>query len=220
MKEKKEKDLNSIISNMVELSDKGLDSFQISKNLNELGVDTIKFDAYIEKQKAMDNWTKEQWADSWTGDVLTDDGNQIISDEEMDKKITELNEKIKFNQSALEEKKSSLLGLEAKLLPLNNNLQNLNNEKLTLTDKYNNEVIKQASQTMSFEDINISKELSEQLNKEIENLSKHIKKFKKDKHSSVGLLRAVNRRKKLLDYLKKNKIESYKEVISKLNLRK
>ena len=59
-----------------------------------------------------------------------------------------------------------------------------------------------------------------QLTDKIENLSKHIKKFKKDKHSSVGLLRAVNRRKKLLDYLKKNKIESYKEVISKLNLRK
>ena len=59
-----------------------------------------------------------------------------------------------------------------------------------------------------------------QLTGKIENLSKHIKKFKKDKHSSVGLLRAVNRRKKLLDYLKKNKIESYKEVISKLNLRK
>ena len=58
------------------------------------------------------------------------------------------------------------------------------------------------------------------LTEKIENLSKHIKKFKKDKHSSVGLLRAVNRRKKLLDYLKKNKIESYKEVISKLNLRK
>ena len=59
-----------------------------------------------------------------------------------------------------------------------------------------------------------------QLTSKIENLSQHIKKFKKDKHSSVGLLRAVNRRKKLLDYLKKNKIESYKEVISKLNLRK
>ena len=59
-----------------------------------------------------------------------------------------------------------------------------------------------------------------QLTDKIENLSNHIKKFKKDKHSSVGLLRAVNRRKKLLDYLKKNKLESYKNVISKLNLRK
>ena len=59
-----------------------------------------------------------------------------------------------------------------------------------------------------------------QLTDKIENLSKHIKKFKKDKHSSVGLLKAVNRRKKLLNYLKKNKIDSYKNVIEKLNLRK
>tara|TARA_B100000427_G_C15421775_1_gene556710 strand:+ start:823 stop:1071 length:249 start_codon:yes stop_codon:yes gene_type:complete len=59
-----------------------------------------------------------------------------------------------------------------------------------------------------------------QLTDKIENLSKHIKQFKKDKHSSVGLLKAVNRRKKLLDYLKRNKIDSYKNVISKLNLRK
>ena len=58
------------------------------------------------------------------------------------------------------------------------------------------------------------------LTDKIENLSNHIKKFKKDKHSSVGLLKAVNRRKKLLDYLKKNKLESYQNVISKLNLRK
>ena len=59
-----------------------------------------------------------------------------------------------------------------------------------------------------------------QLTDKIENLSQHIKKFKKDKHSSVGLIKAVNKRKKLLDYLKKNKMETYKEVISKLNLRK
>ena len=59
-----------------------------------------------------------------------------------------------------------------------------------------------------------------QLTDKIENLSEHIKKFKKDKHSSVGLIKAVNRRKKLLDYLKRNKIDSYKDVISKLNLRK
>ena len=58
------------------------------------------------------------------------------------------------------------------------------------------------------------------LTDKIENLSKHIGQFKKDKHSSVGLLKAVNRRKKLLNYLKKNKIDSYKNVINKLNLRK
>ena len=59
-----------------------------------------------------------------------------------------------------------------------------------------------------------------QLTGKIESLSKHIKQFKKDKHSSVGLLRAVNRRKKLLEYLKKNNMESYKAVLTKLNLRK
>ena len=58
------------------------------------------------------------------------------------------------------------------------------------------------------------------LTDKIESLSKHIKQFKKDKHSSLGLLKAVNRRKKLLDYLKRNKVDSYKNVLSKLNLRK
>ena len=59
-----------------------------------------------------------------------------------------------------------------------------------------------------------------QLTDKIESLSKHIKQFKKDKHSSVGLLKAVNKRKKLLNYLKKNKIDSYKNILTKLNLRK
>jgi small subunit ribosomal protein S15 len=58
------------------------------------------------------------------------------------------------------------------------------------------------------------------LTDKIEILSKHVKQFKKDKHSSVGLLKAVNKRKKLLDYLKKNKIESYKNILTKLKLRK
>ena len=58
------------------------------------------------------------------------------------------------------------------------------------------------------------------LTEKIEILSKHIKQIKKDKHSSIGLLKAVNKRKKLLDYLKKNKIDSYKNVLTKLNIRK
>tara|TARA_S200000501_G_scaffold41945_1_gene34092 strand:+ start:287 stop:535 length:249 start_codon:yes stop_codon:yes gene_type:complete len=58
------------------------------------------------------------------------------------------------------------------------------------------------------------------LTEKIETLSKHMNLFKKDKHSSVGLLKAVNTRKKLLNYLKRNKLDSYKNVISKLNIRK
>ena len=40
-------------------------------------------------------------------------------------------------------------------------------------------------------------------------LSEHFKKFKKDKHSTLGLTKSVNKRKKLLTYLKKNNVESY-----------
>ena len=58
------------------------------------------------------------------------------------------------------------------------------------------------------------------LTDKIKNLSVHINKNKKDKHSSVGLLRAVNKRKKLLEYLKRKKIDAYKKLIAKLNLRK
>ena len=58
------------------------------------------------------------------------------------------------------------------------------------------------------------------LTEKIIKLSDHYKKFKKDKHSTLGLTKSVNKRKKLLTYLKKNNVESYQKVIKQLNLRK
>jgi small subunit ribosomal protein S15 len=58
------------------------------------------------------------------------------------------------------------------------------------------------------------------LTDKITKLSDHFKRFKKDKHSTVGLTRSVNRRKKLLAYLKKTNPDSYSKVIKQLNLRK
>ena len=58
------------------------------------------------------------------------------------------------------------------------------------------------------------------LSEKIANLTSHFKKNKNDKHSTRGLLFAVNRRKRLLEYLKKNNLDSYKNVLTKLNLRK
>jgi len=58
------------------------------------------------------------------------------------------------------------------------------------------------------------------LSDKINNLSNHFKKNKNDKHSTMGLLKAVNQRKRLLEYLKKDKPDSYKKILSKLNLRK
>ena len=51
-------------------------------------------------------------------------------------------------------------------------------------------------------------------------LSDHFTKFKKDKHSKMGLTKSVNRRKKLLAYLKKKNPDSYNKEIKQLNLRK
>ena len=58
------------------------------------------------------------------------------------------------------------------------------------------------------------------LTNKIFKLSEHFKKAKKDKHSSVGLAKSVNKRKKLLAYLKKKKPDSYTKVLKQLNLRK
>ena len=58
------------------------------------------------------------------------------------------------------------------------------------------------------------------LSHKIENLSNHFKTNKNDKHSTKGLLKAVNQRKRLLAYLKRKNPESYTKILTKLHLRK
>ena len=58
------------------------------------------------------------------------------------------------------------------------------------------------------------------LSDKINNLSDHFKKNKNDKHSTRGLLKAVNLRKRMLEYLKRKNPESYTKILTKLNLRK
>ena len=58
------------------------------------------------------------------------------------------------------------------------------------------------------------------LTKRINVLTEHFKKHKKDYTSRRGLLKMVGRRRKLLDYLKKNRIEKYRSLIKELKLRK
>jgi small subunit ribosomal protein S15 len=54
----------------------------------------------------------------------------------------------------------------------------------------------------------------------INGLSEHFKANTKDFHSRRGLLKMVSRRRKLLDYLKRTNGDSYRQIISKLGLRK
>ena len=58
------------------------------------------------------------------------------------------------------------------------------------------------------------------LSKRISELTEHFGEHKKDHHSRQGLLKMVNKRRKLLDYLKSRDSDRYRELISKLGLRR
>ncbi|PTQ12263.1 30S ribosomal protein S15 [Sphingomonas oleivorans] len=58
------------------------------------------------------------------------------------------------------------------------------------------------------------------LSERIANLTEHFKTHAKDNHSRRGLLMLVNKRRSLLDYLKKKDAERYNALIAKLGLRK
>ncbi len=78
-----------------------------------------------------------------------------------------------------------------------------------------NESLKKDSKDVGSSEVQI-----ELLSNKIENLSNHFKKNKTDKHSTRGLLKAVNQRKRLLEYLKRENSESYRKILTKLDLRK
>ena len=58
------------------------------------------------------------------------------------------------------------------------------------------------------------------LTERIRMLTEHFQTHKKDHASRRGLLKLVGRRRKLLDYLKSKKIETYRDLLKQLNLRK
>ncbi|MBL42916.1 MAG: 30S ribosomal protein S15 [Rhodospirillaceae bacterium] len=58
------------------------------------------------------------------------------------------------------------------------------------------------------------------LTERISNLTEHFKEHKKDVHSRRGLLMLVNKRRRMLNYLRKNDFERYENVIKRLGIRK
>lgn len=58
------------------------------------------------------------------------------------------------------------------------------------------------------------------ITKRIDYLSKHLESHTKDHNSRRGLIKLVGKRKRLLNYLRKNDIKRYKQLIEKLGLRK
>lgn len=58
------------------------------------------------------------------------------------------------------------------------------------------------------------------LSARLDYLTEHFKSHDHDHHSRQGLLRVVNQRRKLLDYLKRKDSDRYREIVSSLGLRK
>ncbi len=58
------------------------------------------------------------------------------------------------------------------------------------------------------------------LTKRINDLTEHFKVHKQDNHSRHGLIKLVNQRRKLLDYLKQKNVQKYTSLINDLGLRK
>jgi small subunit ribosomal protein S15 len=58
------------------------------------------------------------------------------------------------------------------------------------------------------------------LTERITNLTEHFKIHKKDHHSRRGLLKLVGQRRRLLNYLKRKDVTRYRELISRLGIRK
>ncbi|HEX2043508.1 MAG TPA: 30S ribosomal protein S15 [Acidimicrobiales bacterium] len=58
------------------------------------------------------------------------------------------------------------------------------------------------------------------LTERINHLTEHLKVHKKDHHGRRGLLMLVGRRRRLLDYVKENDVERYRQLIARLGLRR
>lgn len=58
------------------------------------------------------------------------------------------------------------------------------------------------------------------LTQRINHLTEHLRTHKKDHHSRRGLLMLVGRRRRLLDYVRQNDVERYRDLIARLGLRK
>ena len=58
------------------------------------------------------------------------------------------------------------------------------------------------------------------LSKRIEELTEHLKSHARDHHSRRGLLQMVGRRRRLLDYLRREDVERYRALIARLGLRR
>ena len=171
MKIVKEEKVKEFMSDLVEINQKGIDTITISKNLNSLGIDTIKIDLNLNENKKTETWTKEEWANSYTGSILTASGSEVVAEKEVSSKVKELEEKLQEKNLKVERKRIELLSLNNQLDPISSKLESLNEKKSSLASQYNLEISKLSTENLTNLETQKSIELSEKLQNEIENVT-------------------------------------------------
>jgi small subunit ribosomal protein S15 len=89
---------------------------------------------------------------------------------------------------------------------------------MTLTKEAKTEIIQEHARTAG--DTGSSEVQVAVLTKRIGDLTEHLKLHTQDHHSRRGLLMLVGRRRRLLEYLKREDIERYRAIVAKLGLRR
>jgi predicted nucleic acid-binding Zn-ribbon protein len=188
----KEKKQTEFMSGLMDLNLKGIDTVSISENLNGMGIDTIKLVLDVDGADKLETWTKEQWAQSYTGSIVTSSGNEAIPDNEIGNKVFDLEKQLQANNDAIFDKRNSLTELQTKIDPLSNQITGLQTQKSSLLAKYNEEILKQSSTVLSNEEINQSKELAGQFNNQMNEISNEIKFAEEQSNSLQQQVQGLN----------------------------
>ena len=192
MKTSKEKKENDFMSDLVDLNMRGIDTISISENLNGLGIDTIKVVLDVDNTDKLETWTKEQWAASYKGSILTSVGTETITDKQIGNKVVDLEQQLIANNSAILEKRDSLAELQTKIDPLSNQITDLQSQKTNLLTKYNEEILKQTSTILSVEEANQSKKLADQLNNQLSQITNDIEVSKSQSNELQQQVQSIN----------------------------
>ncbi len=168
--EKKEKAKAELVNNMVDINDSGFNAFEISKNINDLGIQTVQVDFEVKSREEMKNWTKEDWQEAWNGGVIADDGKQVITDKEISVKLASLN-----NQLGLVNEKNQLIKEKEDLRKKTQTQLNQLKDQLNDLEKQKGGVLSNIFGNKN----NLDKQIKEK-QKEIEKTNTLISQFNKD----------------------------------------
>ena len=179
-------------SNLIEINLKGIDTASISEKLNDLGVNTIQLDIVLDKDKKIETWTKQDWANSYTGSILSYDGKEVVADKAVNSRMAELEEKFQKNAALIESKKNELSLLNSQLSPVSVELETLNERKSLLTAQYNLEIEKLSAVNLTNVETQKSIEISDKLKSELDNVASEVSEVEKKSASLKEDISKIN----------------------------